>query len=66
MDEGRSDGRLSRAFGSHNGIDVKKTNFGLTVGGGSVSFKDLRVWEALPNQAWEATRARLQSRGKGL
>ncbi|HYT93233.1 MAG TPA: hypothetical protein VEL76_31230 [Gemmataceae bacterium] len=47
------------AFGAHDGIDVKRANFGLTVGGESVSFKDLRVWEALPHKNWEATRARL-------
>lgn len=47
------------AFGAHDGIDVKRANFGLTVGGESVSFKDLRVWEALPSKSWDATRAGL-------
>lgn len=48
------------AFGGHAALDVPKANFGLTVSGESVSFKDLRVWQALPNPEWEATRARLQ------
>lgn len=47
------------AFGEHDAIDVKKSNFGLTVGGGSVSFKNLRVWEALPARDWATTKARL-------
>src|SRR5262249_21320462 len=52
------------AFGGHDGINVKKGNFGFTVGGDSVSFKNLRVWEALPNPGWEAIRTKLlQSRG---
>ena len=53
------------AFGAHDSIDVVKANFGLTVAGESASFKDLRVWEALPNQDWEATKAKLvEERGK--
>jgi hypothetical protein len=53
------------AFGAHAAIDVPKANFGLTVAGESVSFKNLRVWEALPNKHWEATRAKLlQARAK--
>lgn len=47
------------AFGAHEGIDVAKSNFGLTVAGESVSFKNLRVWEALPSKSWEANKARL-------
>jgi hypothetical protein len=48
------------AFGAHPGIDVPKANLGLTVAGESVSFRNLSVWEALPNRTWDATRARLQ------
>ncbi len=47
------------AFGSHESINVKKKNLGLTVAGESVSFKDLRVWEAQPNKDWEKTRSKL-------
>ncbi|MGC4001103.1 MAG: hypothetical protein QM767_28055 [Anaeromyxobacter sp.] len=32
--------------GSHDGIDVDKTNIGLPVAGEGVSFKDLKIWEA--------------------
>ena len=49
-------------FGMHPGLDRKKGNIGLTVAGDSVSFKNLRVWEGLPNPAWEATRAKLQAK----
>jgi 3-keto-disaccharide hydrolase len=47
------------AFGSHEALDTQKANLGLTVAGDSVSFKNLRVWEATPNKNWAATRARL-------
>lgn len=47
------------AFGAHDSIDVKKANFGLTVAGESVSFKDVKVWEATPNKDWETTKAKL-------
>lgn len=49
------------AFGSHPGLDRKKGNIGLTVAGESVLFKNLRVWEGLPNPGWEATRAKLEA-----
>jgi hypothetical protein len=47
------------AYGSHEGIDRQKANFGFTVAGASASFKDLRVWEGRPNPAWDGTRAKL-------
>lgn len=47
------------AYGMDPGLDRKKANFGFTVAGESVSFKNLRVWEARPNKGWEATRAKL-------
>ncbi len=47
------------AFGSHEGLDVEKTNFGLIVSGASVSLKNLVIWEAQPNTGWTATRAKL-------
>jgi hypothetical protein len=49
------------AYGTHDGINVDKTNFGLTVAGASASFKDLRIWEAAPNPGWAAARAKLAS-----
>ncbi len=52
------------AFGGHEAIDIDKANFGLTVAGESVQFKNLRVWEALSNPDWEKTRAELEKRPK--
>ena len=53
------------AYGSHEAIDVAKTNVGLTVGGESVSFKDLSLWKATPNADWSATKAKvIASSGK--
>jgi hypothetical protein len=49
------------ALGSHQGLDVAKTNLGLIVSGDSVSFKNLVIWEAQPNPEWTATRAKLAS-----
>ncbi len=52
------------AFGSHPAIDVQKANFGFTVSGESNSLRNVRVWEALPNKDWEATKAKLlEARG---
>ncbi len=52
------------ALGSHESINVDKTNLGLTVAGESVSFKNLRVWEATPKADWPATKAKLGEKGK--
>lgn len=54
----RIDGR-EVAFGSHDAIAGSKTNFGLTVAGEFASFKDFRIWEALPSKGWEAKKAEL-------
>ena len=48
-------------YGSHAAIDVDKTNIGLTVGGQSVKFKNLRVWEATPKSDWSKTKAKLNA-----
>jgi hypothetical protein len=48
-------------FGAHELIGTPKANFGLTVNGQKVSFKNLRVWEALPNKNWAETKAKLAS-----
>jgi len=41
------------AYGGHEALDVDKANFGLTVAGESASFKNFRVWEALPKKDWD-------------
>lgn len=52
------------AYGSHEQIDVAKTNVGLTVAGASASFKELRIWEATPKSDWASTKAKLASAEK--
>ncbi|PQO33356.1 hypothetical protein C5Y96_10920 [Blastopirellula marina] len=52
------------AYGSHEAIDVDKTNFGLTVGGESVSFKDFSLWEATPKADWSQSKAKVISQSK--
>ena len=47
------------ALGSHEALDVEKTNFGLIISGASASFKDLVIWEAQPNPGWTAARDKL-------
>lgn len=47
------------AFGANDALDVEKFNLGLTVAGESAAFKNLSVWEALPNSGWEKTKAKL-------
>ena len=47
-------------FGAHELIATEKTKFGFTVAGQSAQFKNLKVWEALPNEDWEKTRKRLE------
>lgn len=50
------------AYGSHDAIDVDKTDIGLTVGGESVSFKYLQIWEATPKADWPATKTKLTAK----
>lgn len=52
------------AFGSHDAINVDKSNLGLTVAGESVSFKNLRIWEATAKSDWPATKAKLTAKAK--
>lgn len=47
------------AYGTDDSIAVEKTNVGLTVSGESVSFKNLRIWDATPKADWSASRAKL-------
>lgn len=51
-------------YGRHEQLAAEKTNLGLTVSGDSAEFRRLRVWEALPNPAWESTRSRFDKAGK--
>jgi hypothetical protein len=53
------DGRSSA--GSDPLIATDKANFGFTVSGEGASFRNLRVWEALPNKDWERNKAKLLS-----
>ncbi|MCD6051044.1 MAG: hypothetical protein K0Q55_2447 [Verrucomicrobia bacterium] len=45
--------------GKHELIAVSKANFGFTVSGESASFRNLRVWEAQPNEGWSKTKEKL-------
>ncbi len=51
-------------FGAHELIATGKTKFGFTVGGQSAQFKDLKIWEALPNENWEKAKRRLERKRK--
>jgi hypothetical protein len=48
-------------FGEHELIGTQKANFGFVVTGQTASFKNLRVWEAVPNKNWAENKARLAS-----
>jgi len=47
------------AFGAGERIDVDKTSVQLRIRGESVALKNLRVWETVPADTWEATKAKL-------
>lgn len=59
----RLDGKQT-AYGSHEAIDINKTNIGLTVSGESVSFKNLRIWEATEKADWSVNRAKYMVKAK--
>ncbi len=48
-------------FGQRDDLAVEKKALLLEASGGTVWFRNLRMWEALPNPAWEATRTKLQA-----
>lgn len=48
-------------FGAHELIGTEKANFGLVISGQMASFKNLRVWEALPNKNWAENKAKFAS-----
>ncbi len=51
-------------FGAHELIGTDKAKMGFTVSGESAEFKNLNVWEALPNEGWEKMRRRLERKKK--
>jgi len=51
-------------FGAHELIGTDKARIGFTVAGESAEFKNLNVWEALPNEGWEKMRRRLERKKK--
>ncbi len=53
------DGKAT-SFGSHELIGTQKANFGFTVGGESVWYRNIKVWEATASKDWEATKAKLK------
>jgi hypothetical protein len=48
------------SFGSEPLLDTEKANFGFTVAGESVSFRNLQVWAALENTDWPTKKAELE------
>jgi hypothetical protein len=52
-------------FGAHEMIGYPKANFGFTINGQGAAFKNLRVWEALPNKNWAETKAKLAVESSG-
>lgn len=50
--------------GTHPALDREKANFGFTVAGESASYRNLRVWEAKPNPAWESNKKLIPSAKK--
>ena len=52
------------SFGSHEMIAGEKAKLGFTITGESVHFKNLKIWEAQPNEEWESARKKLERRLK--
>ncbi len=50
----------SVSFGSDPLLASAKTKAGFVVSGETASFRNLRVWEALPNEDWEKTQRKLE------
>jgi len=51
-------------IGKRDDLDQDKTALLLEAGGGTAWFRNLRVWQALPNKNWEATRATIEATKK--
>jgi hypothetical protein len=50
---------LATAVGEHEGIALDKSTFGFPVSGDGFVVDSVRVWEAQPNPAWPAEKAKL-------
>jgi len=50
--------------GANPALLTPKANFGFTVAGESATYRNLRVWEALPNPAWEQNRKQIPAAKK--
>ncbi len=48
-------------IGKRDDLDQDKTALLLEAGGGTAWFRNLRVWQALPNKDWEATHAAIEA-----
>lgn len=48
------------SMGSDPLLATEKAKWGFTVAGGPVLIKDLKVWEAVPNEGWESASKRLK------
>jgi len=53
------DGKVT-SFGSHPLIESEKGNFGFTVSGESMAFRNLGVWQAEAKASWKAKKAELE------
>ncbi len=51
-------------LGKREDLDQDKTSLMLEASAGTVWFRNLRVWQALPNKDWETTRTTLQAAHK--
>lgn len=50
--------------GANPALLAPKANFGFTVAGESASYRNLRVWEAKPNPAWEQNKKQIPATKK--
>ena len=50
--------------GANAALLTPKANFGFTVAGESASYRNLRVWEAKPNPAWEQNKKQISAAKK--
>lgn len=48
------------AFGEHPGVAMEKSEFTLSVSGGTVLFDEVRVWEAQPSKRWKSIKKKLE------
>lgn len=52
----RVEGTPLVAYGEHDAINGEKVDFGLPVGGNSISFDNIRVWEGTPAKGWDKSK----------